>query len=226
MESFVAYLDILGTKDMVSRDKFSDAHVLDFTGAVVGAASEFRSARFAAFSDCVILSSPADKAPDLLNILCFLFGNWVSDGVLVRGGVGLGEIDWVDDQIDPACRRLKNFSFARVYGKALSDAVEIERSSGPGILPFASDAVADRLQHAAPDSILCLSSNILRWFEWEKFDKWIGYLGIALEHNDSAQAARHIRATKRVLELFRKLNPERTAGSGAGPARGAPTAAS
>src|SRR5437870_4580271 len=67
MESFVAYLDILGTKDLVSRGKFSDAHVLDFTGAVVGAAPEFQSARFAAFSDSVILSAPPDKLADLVS---------------------------------------------------------------------------------------------------------------------------------------------------------------
>ena len=61
MESFVAYLDILGTKDLVSGGRFSDAHSLDFTGAVAVAALDFPASRFAAFSDCVILSTPADK---------------------------------------------------------------------------------------------------------------------------------------------------------------------
>jgi len=35
MESFVAYFDIFGAKDMASRGKFSHAHSLDFTGTVI-----------------------------------------------------------------------------------------------------------------------------------------------------------------------------------------------
>jgi hypothetical protein len=207
-ESFVAYLDILGTKDLVSHGKFSDAHALDFTGAAVAAAAKFQSARFAAFSDCVILSTPAARPLDLVGILCFLFGNWFSDGILVRGGVAVGEIQWVDEKTDPTFHKLKNFSFARVYGKALSEAVEIERSSGPGVLPFAADAVADRFEDTAPRSVLRLSSNVLRCFEWKDHDKWTGFLGIYLAHTDSSEARKHIRSTQRVLELFRKLNPE------------------
>jgi hypothetical protein len=177
-------------------------------GAVIAAALDFPASRFAAFSDCVILSSPADKPQDFLGVLRVLFENWFADGIRVRGGVAVGEIQWVDDQMDPKFRRLKNISFARVYGNALSEAVEIERSSGPGIHPFAADAVADRLRDIAPDSVLCLSSNVLRWYDWGKIDKWMAYWEIQLDREDSVQARRHIRATKRVLELFRKLKPE------------------
>ena len=96
MESFAAYLDILGTKDLVSRGEFSDFHALDFSGAAVVAASRFRSSRFAAFSDCVIFSVPANRPDDLLSILCLLFENWLSDGILVRGGIAVGDVRWVD----------------------------------------------------------------------------------------------------------------------------------
>ena len=149
----------------MSRGEFSDSHAFDFSGAAVVAASRFSRSRFSAFSDCVILSVPANKPDDLISILCLLFENWLSDGILVRGGIAIGDIRWVDYEIDHKLRRLKNFSFARVYGKAVSEAVEIERSSGPGVLPFASDDVADQVLSAVPDAVLHLSSIVLRSFE-------------------------------------------------------------
>lgn len=208
MKQFVAYLDILGTKELVSRDEFSDSHAFDFSGAVAVAALRFRSARFAAFSDCVIFSVPANSPNDIISILCHLFENWLSDGIFVRGGISVGDIRWIDYQSDREFRGLKNLSFARVYGKALSEAVDIERSSGPGILPFASDAVADRLSNRTEDSVLRLSSNILRSFEWANLDAWIRTMDIYLKYAESVQARRHIRATKRVLEIFKLTNTE------------------
>jgi hypothetical protein len=170
------------------------------------AASRFRSARFAVFSDCVIFSVPIKSPKDLIQILCLLFENWLSDGILVRGGISVGDIQWVDSSIDHEIRGLKNLSLVRVYGKAVCEAVEIERSSGPGILPFASDAVARRLLRGAKDAVLCLSSNILRSFEWSHLDAWIGTMDIYLKHTESVEAQRHIRATKRVLKIFKRMN--------------------
>ncbi len=207
MKHFVGFLDILGTKDMVARGQFSDLHALDFSGAVVVAAAKFSKARFAVFSDCIVFSLPTDHLLDLPALLSTLFENWISDGMLVRGGLAVGEIRWVDYEIDHEFAQLKNLSFARVYGQALSEAVEIEKSSGPGALVFASDEATELLVQAIPDGGLRLSSNVLRWFKWENLDAWIGTMDIYLEHSESSQAKRHIQATRRSLTLFREQKP-------------------
>lgn len=202
MRYFAAYLDILGTKDLVARGKFSDLHVLDFCGAASVAAHRYRVSRFAAFSDCVIFTTPADKPQDLIGILVLLYENWINDGILARGGIALGSAIWVDHEINGKTKRPPNFNCARIYGEAISTAVEIERSSGPGILPFASDEVADAIAEVDSSSVLRLSSNVLRSFEWEKLGALIGYLEVFLEHETCSQAKRHLQATKRVLHLF------------------------
>ena len=91
-------------------------------------------------------------------------------------GVKVGHL--VASEIDHEFAQLKNLSFARVYGQALSEAVEIEKSSGPGALVFASDEATELLVQAIPDGGLRLSSNVLRWFKWENLDAWIGTMDI------------------------------------------------
>ena len=159
MSHFAAYFDILGTKDLVSHGEFSDLHALDFSGAVIVAAHQYPASRFAAFSDCVILTTPSNAPEEFLSVLVLLCGNWMSDGIFVRGGIALGDVKWVDDDIDKQIKHRRNLRCARVYGTALNEAVEIERSSGPGILAFASNAAAECIRKIEPESVLALSSK-------------------------------------------------------------------
>jgi|GEM_PF-3624988 len=208
MNHFAAYFDILGTKDLVSHGEFSDLHALDFSGAVFVAAHNFPNSRFAAFSDCVILTTPSNAPEEFLDILKLLCENWLSDGILVRGGIALGDVKWVDDDhVDKLMSQHNNLRCARVYGTALNEAVEIERSSGPGILAFASDAAAECIRKIESESVLALSSNIIRHFEWRGLDTWIGYVDNFIKHEKKGERLRHLNATKRALNLFKKNNP-------------------
>jgi hypothetical protein len=211
MNHFAAYFDILGTKDLVSRGEFSDLHALDFSGAVFVAAHQHPNSRFAAFSDCVIVTTPSNAPNEFLDVLQLLCGNWMSDGILVRGGIALGDVKWVDyDHVDRLISQHNNLRCARVYGTALNEAVEIERSSGPGILAFASDVAAECIRKIEPESVLALSSNIIRHFEWQGLDTWIGYVETFIQYEKKGERLRHLNATNRALNLFKKNNPLKT----------------
>jgi hypothetical protein len=41
MESLVAFLDILGTKELIKTEQFSDMHILDFVNIVGIAANNY-----------------------------------------------------------------------------------------------------------------------------------------------------------------------------------------
>lgn len=208
MSHFAAYFDILGTKDLVSRGRFDDLHALDFSGAVFGAAREHPSSRFAVFSDCVIFTTPSSDTNELLQILTFLCGNWMNDTIFVRGGIALGDVTWVDDDyLDKQIGRCRNIRCARVYGTALNQAVQIERSSGPGILAFATDEVAEHISRTEPKSVLSFSSNIIRHFEWSGLDTWLGYIEEFARHEENHERLRHLNATKRALNFFKKQKP-------------------
>ncbi len=85
----VAYIDILGfsQKKNVEEIRYS---LLDFSGPLIIAAKHYNEIRVNVFSDCAFIASPLDKANDLLSSLRYAFKQWISDGVLVRGGIARG----------------------------------------------------------------------------------------------------------------------------------------
>jgi hypothetical protein len=94
-----------------------------------------------------------------------------------------------------------------IYIFECNDETEIERSSGPGILAFASDAAAECIRKIEPESVLALSSNIVRHFEWQGLDTWLGYVETFAQHEKNRERLRHLTATNRALNLFKKNNP-------------------
>ncbi len=154
MSSFVAYLDVLGTSSKIINEQFGDASMLDFSNPVALTAIEHPNCRFAVFSDCVIVSCPNTEPKELLEVIGDMYLQWCADAIFVRGGIALGEINWVDFHLDNNIfNQLKNFSHARVYGKALVEAHQLEQSSGPGAVPFVSNEAAERLEAYIPNSI-------------------------------------------------------------------------
>ena len=73
------------------------------------------------------------------------------------------------------------------------------------MLAFVSDAVADCIGEIEPKSVLNLSSNVIRNFEWDALDTLFGYIEVFSKHEKSREALRHLNATKRVLKLFKNL---------------------
>jgi hypothetical protein len=88
-QAVVAYLDVLGFSDKIN-DSDIEACILDFAGVLIVASNLYPKVHFNVFSDCAFMSAPKGNAEDLLSALRFAFGQWINDGVLVRGGLAIG----------------------------------------------------------------------------------------------------------------------------------------
>jgi hypothetical protein len=197
MASLVAFLDILGTKEMVRRDRFSDMRAIDFTN-VVGVASRYKpNMHFAVFSDSVIVSCNTEFIHDFILILQFIYGQWFSDHIFVRGGIELGEINWVGYSVtDNKFNQLENFSYARVYGKALIGAYEIEQKSGPGAICYVSEEASKLLLQANENYILNGITDMLIWADERLIDRLHRTFDLLMKKDNlDKKAQRHIKAT-------------------------------
>lgn len=142
----VAFLDILGTKELVNSGKFSDFHIFDFVNPVGLAAKQIPTVRFAAFSDSVIISAPQEEYKNFVSALSYCYSQWCADHIWVRGGISLGDVRWLDDQAsDDLFRGVSNFAYARIYGQALVSAYQTEGASGPGCICFIDEKASDFL---------------------------------------------------------------------------------
>jgi len=207
LANLVAFLDILGTQERIKRETFGAVHSLEFSNVVGAAAMKNPDFGFAVFSDATVISAPEDKADRLVAKVSFLFSNWLCEDLLVRGGLALGEIIWLNEpSVDADFSRLPNFRYARVYGKAFSEAVEIERSSGPGSVCYLSQAVADRLSAASPLYVLPGITPMLVWPDRATASFFHGLLKPDLERDQSAAERRHIAATRWYLDQLDRIN--------------------
>ena len=87
--SIVAFVDILGFSNKINVKDIENT-LLDFSGSLTTTANEFPNIRFNVFSDNVFLATKQDNAKELLSALRYVFGRWVWNGILVRGGISLG----------------------------------------------------------------------------------------------------------------------------------------
>ena len=69
---------------------------LDFANPVGVAAMCAPRMRLVVFSDSVIITGPVDEVRILVSVLTFVSRQWFADGMLVRGGVACGDVEWVD----------------------------------------------------------------------------------------------------------------------------------
>lgn len=139
--TLVGFFDILGTREAVMSDRFSDVGALEFVNAIGIAARFTPSVRFAVFSDSLIVSAEATEIRPLLRAINFMYGNWFSEMVHVRGAISCGDIRWVGDPpADKLFQGRANLTYARVYGKGLVIAHELEQKSGPGAICFLTES--------------------------------------------------------------------------------------
>jgi hypothetical protein len=206
MPQLVAYFDILGTSEMVTNDRFSDWLALDFANPVGLAAHEHPKLRFAVFSDCVIISCDSDNAEEFVSVIRELYLSWFSDGICVRGGIARGEIYWVDFELDKRMfNNLPNFSHARVYGKGLVQAYNLERRSGPGAVAFVSDEAASLIESSAPNSIVRGTNNVLNCLSPEFLLFVRHFLQSMFDDSETSEQAKpHYRATIDVIDSILK----------------------
>jgi hypothetical protein len=206
MDSLVAFLDILGTKEMVNMGRFTAIRALDFTN-VVGVACKYKkNMRFAVFSDSVIISCNKEFVHDFILTLQFIYGQWFSDHIFVRGGIDLGEINWVDyPTTDKTFNQLINFSYARVYGKALIGAYEIEQNSGPGAICYVSEEAYNLLCQANDNYILNGIIDMLIWADKRLIDGlYLTFDILVKDDNLHKKAQRHIKATYNYFSKLKK----------------------
>jgi hypothetical protein len=204
-ERLVGYFDILGTKARVRQGRFDDLEISDFANPPELIAKQFPSFRLAAFSDSVLLSAPPGSALDFLRAINFMTKNWSADLVFVRGGVALGEIIWLDSM--PHERDLPNFTCARVYGKALVEAVTLERTSGPGVATFVSNSASDLMEANVPGSILYAQSNVLVSLTQQEISIWKRfYTDWSKRIEGEVEISTHLSATIRLLGMIENRN--------------------
>jgi len=112
----VAFIDVLGFSSFVEADARSvePALLLKLQGLLAGVKSEAPELDVRAFSDSITISSPLESSAiaKLINATLDLQCRFVSDGVLVRGGIAFGK-HYGDETV--------------IYSEALIRAYQLER---------------------------------------------------------------------------------------------------
>jgi hypothetical protein len=206
MSNLVAFFDILGTKDLITCNKFDDLLSLDFTNPVGIVAARCSRMRCAVFSDSVILSSELDDALLMLKAIGFIYTQWFSDYIFVRGAIALGKVRWVDDEnVDKKFKQCRNFMYARVYGQGLVDAHTLEGSSGPGAICFLTEGASKIFLSVKANSVLSGPVPALVWADRFRAENIQRYLELAQERAaGETHFKRHILATKYYFEQINK----------------------
>jgi hypothetical protein len=195
--ALVGFFDILGTKDAVMNDRFSDSIARDFVGPVAVAAKYFPKLRFAVFSDSVIVSAEDGDEADFLKAVTYINGQWFADWIFVRGGIATGDIQWVDSLNDKTFDTFPNLMYVRVYGKALILAHDIEQKSGPGAIIFLTESAAQRVAAINPNCFLAGATSMLCWASEGEADVLVHYAASKLEsHPHESDGRRQALATK------------------------------
>lgn len=196
--ALVGFFDILGTKDAVMNDRFSDLVALDFVGAVAVAARFYPRLRFAVFSDSVIVSAEDGDEQSFSRAVTYINGQWLADYIFVRGGVAVGDIRWVDSKMnDEVFSKYPNLMYARVYGKALVLAHNLEQKSGPGATTFLTELAAQRLSELNPNHVLASTTPMLCWASEREATALVGYSTSKLNsHPNESDGRRQALATK------------------------------
>lgn len=193
----VGFFDLLGTSEKVKSDRFSDTDILEFVNAI-GVAAEFTpNVRFAVFSDSLILTADPSEIQSLLRAINFMYANWFSELVYVRGGISCGDIQWVNDSsCDNSFRQLVNLTYSRIYGKGLVMAYQLEQQSGPGAICFLTQQAAAMFREKESASVLDGRVPMLCWATEEQAKKAEGYALSQAEGSQESFGSKHYEAAR------------------------------
>jgi len=203
-EHLVAFLDILGTKNLIRSGRFSDAHIWDFINTAGLAAKQIPSVRFAAFSDCIIVSASQEEYEDFVAALSYCYSQWCADHVWVRGGISIGEVRWVDDPgVDDFFNNIKNFNYSRIYGSAVVSAYQTEGSSGPGSICFVDEKASKFL--ISKSSCFITKKHFTDALVWAREPEVKKYIHVFRSLYESAQHSDYKRQLLATLTYFESL---------------------
>ena len=174
-EGIVCYLDIMGfSKKQTNEDL--EMTLADFAGALVQPAEQFSDIRFHIFSDCAFLATSIEHAEDLLSAVRYAFTQWISDSILVRGGLAIGS--YKENRSNVQDLAPKNFTWSFFAGSAVVDAVRLE-GSGKGALLYSSDSCAKYFEEKFGEPIFVSEeSKIIGWTKDFRYLYW--YVGNSL----------------------------------------------
>jgi hypothetical protein len=174
-EGIVCYLDIMGfSKKQTNEDL--EMTLADFAGALVQPAEEFKHIRFHIFSDCAFLATSIDPAEDLLSAVRYSFTQWISDSILVRGGLAIGS--YKENRSEVQDLAPKNFSWSFFAGSGVVEAVKLE-GSGKGALLYSSDRCSKYFGEKFGEPIFVLENQkIIGWTKEFRYLYW--YIGNSL----------------------------------------------
>jgi hypothetical protein len=194
----VGFFDILGTRESVMSNHFSDVDVVEFVNPIGLAAGFTPTVRFAVFSDSLIVSTESSEIKPLLRAINFMYLNWFSELVHVRSAISYGEVRWVDDpHSDKLFEGCRNLTYARIYGKGLVAAHELEQHSGPGAICFLTNGSAELFRREEPNSVLDSYAPMLCWATEQEAKKLEGHVNLLLERAEKDTPEwRHLTATK------------------------------
>ena len=156
----VAYIDVLGFS-YKRDDEDLEYCLLDFNGPLQYAAESYPRIRFNIFSDCAFLATSLDHANDILSVIRFAFSQWIADGILVRGGLAIG--DYKEARTFDLPNSKNNYIASLFFGTGVVRAVKLERS-GRGALLFIDNQCADFYNTVYGEPIFTLENRkIIDW---------------------------------------------------------------
>ena len=174
-EAIVVYIDILGFSEKKDEEDI-EMCLLDFSGPLILAARHFPQIRFNVFSDCAFIATNKKNAKDLLSAIRCAFAQWISDGILVRGGIAIGsynETQNVAHDIAP-----ENYVGSLFSGSAVTGAVKLE-GSGKGALLFTNEICAEFYKKNFGEPIFKTENLIfIGWSDEDSILYW--FIGISL----------------------------------------------
>lgn len=167
----VAYLDILGFSD--KRDqKDRKASQSDFAGALWIASERYNMIRFNIFSDCAFVCAKVKNAGQLISAIRYAFTQWISDGVLVRGGISIGSYSEVYSPV--MLDRTSNFSCDLFHGSGVIRAARLE-AGGVGSLLFTNKETANLYASEYSEPIFTFKRGgdlIIGWTDELRYLHW------------------------------------------------------
>ena len=178
-EAIVAYLDILGfsgKKDLEDIERT----LFDFSSPLAIASKKIPDIKFYIFSDCAFIIAQVKFLREILEIIRFAFSQWISDGILVRGGIAKGSFGEMFTWLHPNAKHDfgSNFISSLFSGTAVVEAVRLEEN-GDAALLFCSKELAKIVQLESGEIVYEIDDNkfVIPWTYDTKF--LIGIISIA-----------------------------------------------
>lgn len=203
MNKLVGYFDILGIKNMIKEQgaDFDDSILRDFGAAATMVVLDSSDVTLDAFSDSVLISAKLSNYKQFVKTVRQMYAQWISDYILVRGGISIGDFD---KSINPAsyfARGSSRITTSLVYGEALVEAVRLERTNIPGALCFMNEITQDYFINKMPSVVL---GEMFIWC----YKKDIKYLKASFElylsREKNEDRKRHLLGTLDFLNKIKK----------------------